>query len=213
MESKVRQSIRPGMKSLALPILVSTSLHLASFGLPLINVSSIITGESANGQTHKNLSILQVSLPSSRSQLEAYQPLLIAENSAGTLPDVKADASAKKGGLFLAQSQHFVPNHLVGTPAEPVAPVILENPAGSLLSKAGTVQLHVFVNSEGSVERVEVINADVPDDYAKFARNSFENARFRPGKIGDTTVNVRMKIEVTYEPAQPRKLSIPGASN
>jgi len=92
---------------------------------------------------------------------------------------------------------------------EPVYPA--EAPA-----LAARVQLRLYVNEAGSVDRIEILDSGPGEAFANAARHAFAAARFRPGVKGGIAVKSQFPIEVLFgaaPPIDPHAQPSPGGEN
>jgi len=59
--------------------------------------------------------------------------------------------------------------------------------------------LTIFIDEEGNVVKVKVMDSDLTPPFETSALLTFRLARFRPGRIDDKAVKSRMRIEVTFD--------------
>jgi outer membrane biosynthesis protein TonB len=58
--------------------------------------------------------------------------------------------------------------------------------------------LHLYINEQGSVDEVAIVESDPPGVFEAAVAEAFGPARFRPGRKGGVTVKSRMAIEVLF---------------
>ena len=63
---------------------------------------------------------------------------------------------------------------------------------------AASVVLVLFINEQGTVDRIEVEGSDVPAPFAEAAKNAFSRATFDPGRLMDQPVKSQVRIEVSF---------------
>lgn len=61
------------------------------------------------------------------------------------------------------------------------------------------VVVHLLINEQGSIDKVVLEESFLSDPAKRFVVDSFSNARFSPGKVGDLTVKSRLSIVVRLE--------------
>jgi len=61
-----------------------------------------------------------------------------------------------------------------------------------------SVVLVLFINEQGTVDRIEVEGSDVPTPFAEAAKNAFSRATFDPGRLMDQPVKSQVRIEVSF---------------
>jgi hypothetical protein len=69
----------------------------------------------------------------------------------------------------------------------------------SVLARAGTVQLVLYIDEAGNVASVDVDSATLPPAAAQRAAAIFATVRFSPGTIDGTAVKTRVRITVGAE--------------
>jgi protein TonB len=62
----------------------------------------------------------------------------------------------------------------------------------------GRVVIRVYINETGTVDDVEVVNANPPGIFDDSAITAFRAARFTPGMKGHKAVKSLMTLEVSY---------------
>lgn len=68
----------------------------------------------------------------------------------------------------------------------------------------GRLKLRVYINEHGSVDAVDVIEADPADEFEKPVVQAFTEARFRPGYKDGVAVRSQIALEVRFgEPLPP----------
>ena len=95
---------------------------------------------------------------------------------------------------YFRRSQLTVPPVLQGEP-------VLDAPPGQTvtLRKGDSVTLRLFVNANGSVERIEVENSTLPEAYEQQAVAAFLPMQFRPGEIEGVAVRSQVVFEVDFD--------------
>ena len=68
---------------------------------------------------------------------------------------------------------------------------------------SGKVVLRLYINENGSVDRVETLNASPAGYFEASAERAFSAARFTPGRKGKQAVKTQMVIEVSFEAPAP----------
>ncbi|HUP07491.1 MAG TPA: TonB family protein [Caldimonas sp.] len=64
----------------------------------------------------------------------------------------------------------------------------------------GAVVLRLYIDESGTVERVDVLQANPPGLFENAARTAFAAARFSPGRIAGIAVKCQLTIEVEFTP-------------
>jgi TonB family protein len=95
--------------------------------------------------------------------------------------------------------KHYLPLVMVTRPPAPIRPVAVPYPQGAGMEGRVTARLTLFIDEDGSVARVVVANADLPEAFARAATDAFAPAKFRPGQLENAPVKVRMVVDVEFE--------------
>lgn len=69
---------------------------------------------------------------------------------------------------------------------------------------AQTVILRLFINEEGSIDRVDTEQSFLPEDMAKNLRDAFSTVKFQPGIREGIPVKSQMRIEVRLDSERDR---------
>lgn len=82
----------------------------------------------------------------------------------------------------------------------PILPIDLNVPEIDAVAVTGSVNLRLFINENGAVDRVDssIIEA-TPDDYLALLKARFEAAQFVPGKIDGQAVKTQIRIIISSE--------------
>lgn len=64
---------------------------------------------------------------------------------------------------------------------------------------AQSVILRLFINEEGSIDRVDTEQSFLPEDMAKVLRDAFSRVKFQPGMRDGNPVKSQMRIEVRLD--------------
>ncbi len=67
----------------------------------------------------------------------------------------------------------------------------------------GTLRMDVYVDAQGRVDRVDVLEATVPAAFRASAVHAFEQARFEPARRWGRAVKSVKKVEVRFEAPLP----------
>lgn len=97
-----------------------------------------------------------------------------------------------------SQPEYFPASELQLRPS-PEAPVILPFPDAPLGKQKATAILLLYISAEGTVDRVEIDESELPAEFEKVAIDTFLQAKMRPGIKDGSAVPARMKIEVEFE--------------
>ena len=67
----------------------------------------------------------------------------------------------------------------------------------------GKLKLKVFIDAQGGVDRVEVVDASVPTRFLDVAVKAFSEARWEPGRRWGRRVKSVKAVEIDYDPPVP----------
>jgi TonB family protein len=129
------------------------------------------------------------------------------QQSAPVPPSASPGGAAASKSL-LPQPPYFLTRELdvrpgIMTRVEPEYP---EAAARRFLS--GKVQVRLYIDESGAVERVEVLNAEPPGYFEAATVAAFRASRFSPGMKNGRAVKVQMTLEVEFDSADAPR--IPG---
>ncbi|MGQ0512373.1 MAG: energy transducer TonB [Betaproteobacteria bacterium] len=121
-----------------------------------------------------------------------------------TVPSTAASESAPRS--LLPQPHYFLTRELdvrpgIMTRTEPGYP---EAAARRFLS--GRVVVRLYIAESGTVDRVEILNAEPPGYFEDSAERAFLAARFSPGMKNGRPVKAQMTLEVNFDSADAPKL-------
>ncbi len=104
-------------------------------------------------------------------------------------------------GLIESKQYYYRWQELTTRP-EPLTDLVLDPPESPETNTIeGSLSIELWINEFGTVDRVELLNADkLPEEFKARAISAFSSAGFRPGVIEDQAVKSRMKIEINYRP-------------
>ena len=77
--------------------------------------------------------------------------------------------------------------------------IALDNPESATMPETGTVQLRLLLNVKGSVDKVIVDKASLPEVFVESVKHSFLSASFKPGEIDGLAVQSQFFVEINYE--------------
>lgn len=84
-------------------------------------------------------------------------------------------------------------------------PVLLEDVdidgLGLMEVLSGKVRLRLYLNPQGTVDYLEVVESTLPDLYIAVATSTFRDRRFSPGRIGGMAVATFTEIEIVFDHA------------
>ncbi len=87
----------------------------------------------------------------------------------------------------------------------PVSVVVIPFPEVEGPAERYVTRLLLFIDEFGKVVRVRVDGPSLPQALEEAARNAFLNARFSPGQVDGLAVRSRIRVEVTFEAANPKR--------
>jgi len=120
------------------------------------------------------------------------------------------DVAPSPGGGISAP-RYFFSSELARRP-ETLAPIIPRYP-DQLQTGPYYVRLRVFINEQGAVDDVVVVNADPDGAFEKAARAAFAQAHFLPGQRDGVPVRSQMLVEVKFDPGIDVRLADEPAPN
>ena len=113
------------------------------------------------------------------------------ESKAQPVPDRAPAKPASAPAIF------FDPSQLTERP-RPLSEPPLEL-LHTILARAGTAQLVLYIDEVGQVTSTEIESATLPPAAAERAASIFAALRFSPGRIDGTAVKTRVRITVGAE--------------
>jgi hypothetical protein len=212
-------------------VCISVALHaLALFGFHATLPRSL--GEYVAGPSLK-LRIVGVDpSPSPGSQSievgafrppEREQPMPVTSEASGT--SVRQQPPARKAAPVPPSSfstgtlpvprgfdeDDYLPSSRLTTKPSPIGEISIPYPDGFDPQSVRNAILTVFIDEDGVVARVRVDRSELPVTILNKGKETFENARFHPGRIDGVAVKSRMKVEMLLErvPGAPDKTPIP----
>ena len=97
-------------------------------------------------------------------------------------------------------ARYYLPRE-VDQPAAPLQHAQLWYPEAALKQRiGGVVVMHLFIGTDGSIERTEVVRSEPPGVFDQAVRDAAQASRFRPALLGHSPVNSRVTIEVPFDP-------------
>jgi TonB family protein len=93
----------------------------------------------------------------------------------------------------------YVPRALLTVPPAPTSQIVLPFPQSFVGAAEYTSVLALFIDETGTVRRVRVDGAALPDPLERAAREAFMQARFRPGQVSGVDVRSLIHVEVTFD--------------
>jgi protein TonB len=110
-------------------------------------------------------------------------------------------AAAAVATLWVRFHYHYYTAAEVDRGAFPLKAIVLPYPpASNGVERYGKVELEVYIDEQGRVDRVELLDSTVPPAYQEVALREFRDARFGPALRGGRPVKSVKKIEVQFTP-------------
>ncbi len=134
--------------------------------------------------------------PASAPQQPAAAADAAPESSAPAVTPEAANAASPTSLDYLPRDRLSVPPRPIGFVDVPFPPEVTQ--AVHL-----AVQLTLFIDEQGTVQRVRIDGPDVGPVLEEAARSSFMQARFAPGELNGRAVRSQLRIEVTFESTAP----------
>lgn len=120
-----------------------------------------------------------------------------------------APAPAREGGSATPLPTYYTAKALSRMP-EAVGRFDVQAPAGGDQGVTGKISLRLWIDESGRLERLKVLDSELPQAYEDAAVDAFKRLQFTPGEIND--VPVRASLDVVIEYADMRKM-FPDAGN
>lgn len=98
-----------------------------------------------------------------------------------------------------AGSPDYWPRKLLDIGPSPLSDITLAPPEAASPPE-GRAVLELFINAQGTVDRIEIKDASAPASFVEGAKTTFQNSRFAPGIKDNMNVPSRIQIEVRYAP-------------
>ncbi|MBI3229318.1 MAG: hypothetical protein HYZ45_03790 [Burkholderiales bacterium] len=76
---------------------------------------------------------------------------------------------------------------------------------------AQTLVILLYINEEGTIDKVELLQANLPHEMALAVADNFRRLKFKPGQLHGVAVKSLLKIEVQLEATNPAKIQTGGA--
>jgi len=147
----------------------------------------------------------QVHAEAPNAEALAKRPAQPAKAAKRPLPEEPREgiaASTAQSGSTLPLTPRYYRNSEVDLPATPVerAPLLIpELPFHSKLQ--GAVKARVFINEDGTVESVKIIEAKpVGGVFEEAALEALRRVRYKPAEIAGQAVKTQKLIEVSFNP-------------
>jgi len=92
----------------------------------------------------------------------------------------------------------YLPRKRLTVPPRALREIEVPYPAKAARSEPISIRLALFINADGSVADARVLTPFIPPEFAYAARQTFLDAKFRPGEVHGVAVKSRMVIEVSF---------------
>jgi outer membrane biosynthesis protein TonB len=99
----------------------------------------------------------------------------------------------------LHSPQEYVPSEYLSFVPKPLAPVEIPFPDAVTGDIRVQVQLSLFIDETGQVNRVQVDNAQAQSTLQDAAVNTFLSTRFKAGELNGQVVRSLLRVEVIFE--------------
>ena len=76
--------------------------------------------------------------------------------------------------------------------------VLIDYPPNEIHGGTYVSELSLYIDEEGTVQRVRIDGPALPRPMEEAARSAFMNARFSPGQVDGLPVRSRIRIEVSF---------------
>ncbi|WP_372527573.1 energy transducer TonB [Piscinibacter sp.] len=128
-------------------------------------------------------------------------PAPAATSMQAPAPDLQplADSAGQDG------DGDYFPRSMLSVAPVPVSVVVIPFPEVEGPAERYVTRLLLFIDEFGKVVRVRVDGPSLPQALEEAARNAFLNARFSPGQVDGLAVRSRIRVEVTFEAANPKR--------
>lgn len=152
---------------------------------------------------------LRVAQPAGAS---ATKPAAASPRSTGGRP-------AGPGPIAALPKPYYYPTSELTEPPLTLAAIDPRFPSDA--SDTGRVKMRLYISERGSVDFIDVTEAEPAGEFEEAARQAFADARFRPGYKNGTAVKSQIALEVRFgEPLppierlpEPREVALPGNPN
>jgi TonB family protein len=139
--------------------------------------------------------------------LRAVQPARTSARPSAVSPHAKPSGSNR--GAVLPKPYYHPASELTERPL-PLAAIEPSFPYGA--PNTGRLKIWLYVNEQGSVDAVDIVEAEPPGEFEEATVQAFKDARFRPGYQNGTAVRSLLALEVRFGepfpmPVQQRDLT------
>jgi hypothetical protein len=147
------------------------------------------------------------SLPSGADAVSTERRLeSSAETDASPLP---VDARNATTAAIPDRIVEYVPRAMLTVVPEPTQPVSISYPRDGPAEGHFKALLALFIDEQGVVQRVRSDGAALPPALEAAARDTFLNARWKPGQMGGRVVGSLIQVEVIFESGYVTQTSRP----
>lgn len=162
-------------------------------------------------QTHRDPPALVLESPAETTEMLSEKPIAPEPEPATSEPTViepitttaasKTEQDAKVGSesTSILTAKYFALALLDEIP-EPQNTIDVDSLNLLQYAQGGKVELRLWVDEQGQVVDVEVINSEMPLDFVESATKLFKQAQFFPGMMNSVPVKFVTKVVVRYEP-------------
>lgn len=138
-----------------------------------------------------------------QATLQPLSPVVLVENKATTAPpatDIEsASSNPPSESQFTLPGLYYFRLSEVDNPPAPLGDIIPDTAAWNQLGKReGYLVLRVFISETGTVDKVEVVQAQPPGVFDGMEVPVFSAARFAPAVKGGKPVRSQMVAEIRY---------------
>ncbi len=110
-------------------------------------------------------------------------------------------AVAAAAAVWVRDHYHYYTAAEVDRGAFPLKAIDLPYPpASNGVERYGKLELQVYIDAQGRVDRVDLLDSTVPRAYQEVALRAFREAGFGPALRGGRPVKSTKKIEVQFTP-------------
>lgn len=125
--------------------------------------------------------------------LRAVQPAGTSTKPAAAFPHGKQSGTSR--GAALPKPHYYPASELTERPL-PLAYIQPGFPVGA--PATGRVKIRLYINQEGSVDAVDVTEAEPPGEFEEATVQAFKEARFRPGYKNGAAVRSELALVVRF---------------
>ncbi len=209
------------LKTRVFATLLSLILHLVvivALSVPHVRPGQVVSNPGQilevrlGAIKHQSEVPLQQSVPEPPGLLAKTNEAITASNPFNVQQDIDPDLQWAEGFPQLSNTPlplfqpispveekiYFPASDLEIRPA-PNNPLIIPFPDAILKKQKVSAILILFISAEGRVEKIEVDESDLPEEFEKVAIDTFMQAQMRPGIKNGKPVPALMKIAVDFE--------------